>query len=135
MPAQKPFALDTNILVRYIVQDDKRQSPKATSIVENLTAKAPAFISCIVLCEVNWVLKTAYKFSKADCGEVLNRIMSVAVFDIENLEACLVALQRFRSGQADFSDYLIRQIAKEKGYDTLLTFDKKALKSTGFVSP
>ncbi|MCF6221731.1 MAG: type II toxin-antitoxin system VapC family toxin [Robiginitomaculum sp.] len=135
MPAPKSFSLDTNILVRYIIQDDKLQSTKAASIIENLKPEAPAFISCIVLCEINWVLKTAYKFSKADCAEALNRIMSVAVFDIENLEACLAALQRFRAGQADFSDYLIRQIAKGKGYDTVLTFDKKALKSSGFASP
>ena len=135
MPALKSFALDTNILVRYIAQDDEHQSPKATLFVENLTAEAPAFISCIVLCEINWVLKTTYKYSKSDCAEALNRIISVAVFDIENLEICLAALQQFRAGQADFSDYLIRQIAKGKGYDAVLTFDKKALKSSGFVSP
>ena len=135
MPLVKSFALDTNILVRYIVQDDKRQSAKATTFIEALTPDTPAFISCIVLCEINWVLKTAYKFSKPDCAEALNRIMSVAVFDIENLEACLAALQRFRAGQADFSDYLIGQIAKKKGYGTVLTFDKKALKSPSFTSP
>ncbi|MCF6275063.1 MAG: type II toxin-antitoxin system VapC family toxin [Robiginitomaculum sp.] len=135
MPAPKSFALDTNILVRYIVQDDKRQNAKAASVIESLMSEAPAFISCIVLCEINWVLKTAYKYSKSDCAEALNRIISVAVFDIENLEACSVALQQFRAGQADFSDYLIRQIAKKKGYGTVLTFDKKALKSDGFTSP
>lgn len=135
MPILKSFALDTNILVRYIAQDDEHQSAKATALIENLTPVAPAFISCIVLCEIVWVLKTAYGFSKQDCAETLNRILSIGVFDIEHLEACLIALHHYRAGQADFSDYLIAQIAKQTGYGTVLTFDKKALNNKGFASP
>ena len=128
-------ALDTNVLVRYIVQDEKIQARKASKAIEALTAQNPAFISCIVLCEINWVLKTAYKISKTNCIEALNNIISVAVFDIENLEACLAALKQYEAGRADFSDYLIQNIAKQKGYDTVLTFDKKALKHPNFKSP
>jgi len=129
------IALDTNVLVRYIMQDDKLQAKKATLAIETLTSDAPAFISCIVLCEINWVLKTAYKIPKPDCIDVLERILSVAVFDIENLSACLTALQLYEAGQADFSDYLIQKIAREHGYISVLTFDKKALKNPGFTSP
>ena len=129
------LALDTNVLVRYLVQDDKTQARKATKVIEALTTDSPAFISCIVLCEINWVLKTAYKISKPECVEALNNIISVAVFDVENLEACMMALKQYGIGAADFSDYLIQNIAAQAGYDTVLTFDKKALKSPNFKTP
>ncbi len=129
------IALDTNVLVRYIVQDDKAQAKKATRAIEGLTADAPAFIPCIVLCELNWVLKSFYKISKQDRLEAMQGVLSVAVFDVERLEACLKALRLYEAGHADFSDYLIQQIARQEGYDTVLSFDKKAQKSSGFQSP
>ncbi len=129
------FALDTNVLVRYIVQDNKPQARKAAKAIEGLSADRPAFISCIVLCEINWVLKTAYKVPKIECAEALSNIISVAVFDIEWQGACLAALKQYKAGKADFSDYLIQKIAKQQGYDTVLTFDKTALKYENFESP
>ncbi len=128
-------ALDTNILVRYIMQDDKTQSKKATQMIEGLTSDSPAFISCIVLCEFNWVLKSFYKIPKTDRLETLQSIVAVSVFDIERLGACMKALKLCEAGQADFSDYIIQQIAAQEGYDTVLTFDKKAQKSAGFKNP
>jgi predicted nucleic-acid-binding protein len=129
------IALDTNVLVRYIVQDDPAQAKKATKIIEDLTVASPAFISCIVLCEINWVLQTAYKIPKKNRFEALQGILSVAVFDVERLGSCLKALKLYEGGSADFSDYLIQQIAGQAGYDTVLSFDKKALKHAGFKSP
>jgi predicted nucleic-acid-binding protein len=126
------FALDTNVLVRYIVQDDKGQAEKATKIIEGLSVDTPAFISCIVLCEINWVLKSAYKTSKQDRLSVLQNLLSVPVFDIECLGSCVRALKSYQEGRADFSDYLIQDIGRAHGYDTLLTFDKNAQKSKGF---
>ncbi|MDH5723723.1 MAG: type II toxin-antitoxin system VapC family toxin [Alphaproteobacteria bacterium] len=128
------FALDTNILVRYIVQDDKAQARKAAKIIEGLSADNPAFISCIVLCEINWVLKSAYKTVKQERLEVLQNLLSIPVFDIEQLESCMRALKCYQSGKADFSDYLIQDIGRAHGYDMVLTFDKNAQKSQGFKS-
>ena len=129
------IALDTNVLVRYIVQDDKAQTKKAAQAIEGLTVDMPAFISCIVLCELNWVLASFYKISKTDRIEALQGVLSVAVFDIERAEVCLKALKLYEAGAADFSDYVIQQVAAQEGYDTVLSFDKKALKSSGFKSP
>ena len=126
------FGLDTNVLVRYIVQDDKTQAGKATKIIEGLSADSPAFISCIVLCEINWVLKSAYKISKQERLGVLQNLLSVPVFDIEQLDSCVRALKCYQDGKADFSDYLIQDISRVHGYGTLLTFDKNAQKSKGF---
>lgn len=129
------IALDTNVLVRYIVQDNIAQAQKATKAIEALTPDMPAFISCIVLCEINWVLKSVYKISKKDRLKALQNILTVAVFDIERLESCLKALKLYETGPTDFSDYLIQQIAWMEGYETVLTFDKKAQKSSGFKNP
>lgn len=129
------LALDTNVLVRYVVQDDKAQANLATKAVESLTPDAPAFIPCIVLCEFNWVLQSAYGISKKDRIAALQKILSVAVFSIEQLDACLQAVRLYETGPADFSDYLIRQISKKEGCEVVLTFDKNALKSESFKSP
>lgn len=128
------FALDTNVLIRYIIQDDPKQAQKASELIEQLTAEKQGFISCLVLCELNWVLKISYKISKNDRIVILQKILSVPVFDIEQLDCCLKALRRYEKGQADFSDYLIQQIAEQQGYKTLLTFDQKASREIGFQS-
>lgn len=129
------FALDTNVLLRYIMQDDKEQAKKASKVIEALTPDLPAFVSCIVLCELNWVLKSFYKMPKADRVMALQNILSVSVFDVEKLLECLRALKSYEDGKADFSDYLIQQSALQKGYATVLTFDKDAQKTDGFKSP
>jgi predicted nucleic-acid-binding protein len=129
------IALDTSVLVRYIVQDDKEQAHKASALIERLSSDHQAFISCIVLCEVNWVLKSAYKIPKQECVAVLRRILSVSAFDIERLACCMKALRRYEKEHADFSDYLIYEIAKDEGYDSVITFDRTAQNSDGFAQP
>lgn len=129
------YALDTNVLARYIVQDDKAQAQKAAKVIEALQPDAPAFISCIVLCELNWVLQSGYKVSKEERISALQGILTASVFVIERLEVCLKSLRLYEAGQGDYSDYLIQQIAKQEGYGTVLTFDKNAQKSDGFQNP
>jgi len=125
------YAIDTNILVRYLVQDDASQAQKANTLIEGLTSDNPAFISLIVLCELNWVLKIAYKVSKKNCIAAIRTILSIAVFEIEQHECCTRALHSYEVGKADFSDYLIIQIAKTKGCHALMTLDRK-IKDSGF---
>jgi predicted nucleic-acid-binding protein len=125
-------ALDTNVLVRYLVQDDEEQASKASAVIEALTPDNPAFIACIVLCEIHWVLKGAYKVRKEESVSILKRILSVAAFDIEHLAACLSAVRRYEQGKADFSDYVIQEIAARKGYSVTVTFDQRAAQEDGF---
>jgi predicted nucleic-acid-binding protein len=83
---------------------------------------------------LNWVLKTAYKISKSERVATLQKILSIPVFEIEQLDCCLKALRSYEKGPADFSDYLIQQIGERHGYRILLTFDQKASRETGFQS-
>lgn len=129
------IGLDTNVLVRYIIQDDTKQAAKATALVEGLTSEEPGFISCIVLCELNWVLKSAYQVEKAQSISVIKKILSAAVFEIENLDCCMKALRAYEAGRADFSDYIIRELAIKAGCSAVVTFDNVALVSEGFESP
>ncbi len=131
------FALDSNVLVRYLTQDINapEQVKKANHSIDRLTPDDPAFISCVVLCEVLWVLKTAYKSSKEWRVGALKKIISTAEFNIERLECCAKALKHYERGKADFSDYLIREIARHEGYDVVLTFDTEALQNEGFQQP
>ncbi|MCF6286968.1 MAG: type II toxin-antitoxin system VapC family toxin [Candidatus Hydrogenedentes bacterium] len=119
-------------MVRYIVQDDRAQAAKANRAIALLTPEEPGFISAIVLCELNWVLKSAYEIAKADCVTTLERITAVSVFEIEHIDPCRRALRAYKEGTADFSDYLIREIALASGCTGVLTFDKNALKADGF---
>jgi predicted nucleic-acid-binding protein len=127
------IALDTNVLVRYLVQDDPDQSFRASQLLENLSESNRAFVSCVVLCETFWVLKTSYQLPKETLVNVLNRLFHVPVLDIEHLGSCLLALQAYTTGRADFSDYLIKSIAAHYGYPRVFTFDKTASQSEGFV--
>jgi predicted nucleic-acid-binding protein len=66
------IALDTNVLVRYLVQDDPDQSFRASQLLENLSESNRAFVSCVVLCETFWVLKTSYHRPKETLVNVLD---------------------------------------------------------------
>ena len=90
------FALDTNVLVRYLVQDDKHQTQKVTACIEALTPNRPAFVSTVVLCELCWVLKSAYGASRLDRATAIEAVLEVPVFQFEDFELCHNAVQSFR---------------------------------------
>jgi predicted nucleic-acid-binding protein len=121
------IGLDTNILIRYITQDDKLQSKKASTFIEeNCTEDNPGYINQIVLCEINWVLKHAYRYEKELIISVLDRLLQTRELIVENSENARSALGFYKTGKADFSDYLIATLNHESGCADTATFDKKA---------
>ena len=128
------IALDTNILLRYFVQDDPAQAKTATRIIERLTPANPAFLSLIVICELIWALRTVYKIPRETRATILGNLFATEDFEIENFNAAYKAPQHYTEGKADFSDYLIREIARQAGCDRVVTFDKIALKEDGFAA-
>jgi predicted nucleic-acid-binding protein len=129
------IALDTNVLARYIAQDDPVQSRKAGHVIEELTAENRAFIPMVVLCELVWVLRATYKTSRIKCAAVLGYLLTASVFEVECRERCRRFLRSYAEGNADFCDHLIRETAMAAGCSAVLTFDKAALKSPGFEEP
>jgi len=120
------IGIDTNVLVRYIVQDDERQAAIATKAVEACSVETPGWISAIVLCETVWVLSRAYGYEKETIQAVLQRIFLASELVVEQQEQGWSALRSFASGHADFSDYLIVHMNQASGCEYTITFDRKA---------
>ena len=125
------IGIDTNVLVRYLVQDDPRQSRLATAVIEKrLTPDNKGLVASIVLCEVVWVLKRAYRQPKDKLLSVVRMILETDVFEVENRECAWRAYYDYDEGVADFSDYYLAEINKSKGALKTVSFDDRALKCT-----
>jgi predicted nucleic-acid-binding protein len=119
--------LDTNVIVRYIMQDDPVQVAQAVAVIEDrLTRDNPGFIGLIVLVETIWVLKTVYHIPKPGLLTVIDSLLTTRQLLIEQSELVFRALKTYRAGNGDFSDSLIAAIATAQGCNETLTFDRKA---------
>ncbi len=124
--------LDTNVLVRYLVQDDLEQWRLADDYIKQTKIEnETCFINNIVLCELVWVLKTSYKLSRDEIIDILETILRTDAFDFEDREAAKKSVQQMKLGKADFSDYLINQINQQAGCAETVTFDAKLQKLAG----
>jgi predicted nucleic-acid-binding protein len=126
-------AVDTNVLVRYLVQDDPVQGRKATAFIESaVKAGESVFIGHIVLCEMVWVLDSAYDFARPDLVDCLDKILQTAGFNFENKDLVRTALEEFRDTRADFSDCLIGKVHQHFGCTTTVSFDTALRKLSAF---
>jgi predicted nucleic-acid-binding protein len=127
------IGLDTNILVRYLAEDDPVQSPKAREIIERrLTEADPGFISVVTIAETAWVLDRAYGFSDHEIASAIERILQTDVFLVENEQEVFAAMIALRDGSGSFADALIAALGTKAGCACTLTFDRKALRLPGF---
>ena len=122
------IGIDTNVLVRYLVQDDPEQSAQSTLLIEQeCTLSSPGYLSNIVLCELVWVLTGAYKYDKNLVIEVMEQILVTTELLVENENVVRKAINDYKIGSADFSDYLIVNNNQQSGCSKTYTFDKKLL--------
>lgn len=128
------IGLDTNVLVRYVMQDDPRQSPRATRLIEALTPDEPGFVPVVALVELVWVLSGSYALSRAQIATVLDTLLRSKELVVDRAEVVTQALHRFTGTGADFSDALIERIAAAAGCSTTVTFDAGALKSAAMTA-
>ena len=125
--------LDTNVIVRYIMQDDPKQAAKATEIVEALTAEDPGFVPVVVLIELVWVLSSCFGLVRSEIAEALDGLLRTKEIAVEGAEVAWRALRMFRDGSADFADCLIERSASAAGCSQTMTFDKAAAKHCGMT--
>jgi len=119
------IGLDTNILVRYLVQDDPAQARHATKVIMGTAAKGERlFLSAIVLCELVWVLESAYDCPREDVEETLEKILLTGQFEIEDRDVAWLALADYRAGRGDFADAMIGRRNLASGCESTLTFDR-----------
>ena len=121
------IGIDTNVLVRYIAQDDATQSALATQLLENDCSPAmPAFVGLVVLVELVWVSQTCYGASRKDVAGIVRQVLRTRQLVVQEAETAWKALRLFESSNADFADCLIAQIASAAGCSVVMTFDKAA---------
>ena len=130
------IGLDTNVIVRHLVEDDEAQTRRATRLIEAAIARDEGlFISDIVMCETVWVLSSAYRFSRSEIADALATLLRARSVVFTSTDHLARSLEAFRNGKGDFADYLIRELAQAAGTDTVATFDRSLLKEPGFSKP
>ena len=127
------IGLDTNVLVRYIMQDDAKQAAKATTLIESLSAAAPGFVTLVSIVELVWVLSSCYDLTRAQVAQALEVILRSKQLIVDRAEHVVRALRAFSAGNADFADCLIERMAASAGCAQTMTFDSAAAKTAGMT--
>jgi predicted nucleic-acid-binding protein len=126
--------LDTNVLVRYLTDDDAKQTALAEILLEQASESGqPLFIPVLVLCELAWVLARSYGQAKAEIIRFVEHILEAEQFRIEGDLIVRRSLDAFRGGKADFADYLIGEICRKAGCEDCVTFDRALKSAAGFT--
>lgn len=129
------IGLDTNVLVRYVTQDDPAQARiVARTLDTRITAEHPGFISIATAIELVWVLQANYGASRADISMTMDEFLSDARFIVQHESALWRALDEYGlNASSDFADALIAALGQERGCTSTLTFDKKAARIPGMA--
>ena len=129
------IGLDTNVLVRYIMQDDPQQSPKANQLIESLDGDNTGYITIVTIVELYWVLTSAYKLTRQQAGQAIEAILCTKYFLVERADQVMRALRVFGNGngKADFPDCLIERSASSAGCKRTMTFDVGAARHAGMI--
>jgi len=124
--------LDTNVLVRYLTQDDSMQSPKVRQLIEyRLTEHDPGFISVVAMAETVWVLESSYGFDDQEIAAAIERLLQADVLVLENEREVFTAMIALKEGHGSFADALIGALNTKAGCSHTFTFDRKALRLPG----
>ena len=127
------IALDTNVLLRYIVRDDTRQAAAATKLIESsCRPESPGVIALVVMCEMVWVLESGYRYRRDQVAGILRKVLGSQDLRVERSDLAWQALNRYEAGPADFADYVIGLCGKEEKAEATWTFDRRTAESTLF---
>lgn len=129
------IGLDTNVLVRYLAQDDAEQSARATALIEQrLTVEDPGYISVVAMVEMVWVLDRAYRMGGTEIAAVVERLLQADTLVVESAQEMFLAMLTLRDGRGGFADALIALLGTSTGCLLTVTFDRKALRIPGFAA-
>jgi predicted nucleic-acid-binding protein len=128
--------LDTNLLVRYLTQDDPVQSGIASRLFEEAEAQGEHFhLNVVVLCELAWTLRgNRYRFGRVEIAVALDKLLTTPLFDVDRRDQVLAAIADYRTGRADFADYLIGHLNHAVGCADTVTLDSKLADSDAFTT-
>lgn len=120
------IALDTNVILRFLVQDDPDQAELARALFGTLTADDPGFICREVMVELIWVLERAHRFTRAEVATAIEAVLSAIELEVEAADDVGLALFRYREAGFGFADLMIEAASRRAGARELVTFDRKA---------
>lgn len=127
------IGLDTNVLVRLLVLDDRHQTETARRIVaEHCSAKEPGFVNLIVLRECVWVLKSTYVYTSREIARAIEVLLQASHITVEAADLVRSGLRAHASRLGDFTDVLLAEVNGSRGCEWTATFDKRAGKIPGF---
>ncbi len=130
------IALDSNVLLRFLIEDDADQTARAAVLIrKTLAGNETIYVSDIVLCEIVWVLKRLYRKSKLEIIKIIRIVLLAEGLVFNSTEAIWSALDAYEQGRGDFADYIIREQARDAGCEVVATFDKVLVKEEGFIEP
>jgi predicted nucleic-acid-binding protein len=127
------IGLDTNVLVRYIMQDDPKQSPKATKLVESLNAETRGFVPLVSTVELAWVLGFSYGLKREQVAQAVDLLLRTKEIVVDRADVVAQALRVYKAGSADLADCLIERTAASAGCERTMTFDIGAAKAAGMT--
>jgi predicted nucleic-acid-binding protein len=127
------IGLDTNVIVRYLAQDDVRQAAVATRFIEgSLSAEERGFISIVTLAEVVWVMASNYRATRGAIADIAEGLLTAPQLMLEKTDVIWRALRIYRDSKADFSDAIIGELGRDAGCAKTVTFDRNAVRHPGF---
>jgi predicted nucleic-acid-binding protein len=127
------IGLDTNVLVRFLVKDDPRQAAKATAYIHEACSRDESlWLNHIVLCELVWVLESAYDHPKTAILDVMEKLLLTKQFQVERKDDVWAAIEQYRNGAGDFADHLLGRRNRSSGCEHTVTFDQSLKGSSLF---
>jgi predicted nucleic-acid-binding protein len=128
------IGIDTNVLVRYILDDDPVWSAPAQRFIDDdCTIDSPGLVNLVVLVELVWVLNQTPGWGKDAICTVISELLLADNIVLENPVLVAQALDSLKKGGADFADFVIAAINQSAGAALTVTIDKDAAKQPGFV--
>lgn len=127
------IALDTNVLVRLVLQDDEKQARTAERLVVRARREqVPLYVADVVLCELVWVLTRRAGLARAVIADALDRLIRTELITFSDSGVVERAARAYRAGKGDFADYLIREASLLAGAADVATFDRALKGDAGF---
>jgi len=125
------IGIDTNVLVRYFIEDDPAQSRLTDSLFNSLSGADPGWVSQATILEFAWIMKSVRRLDRKTIATMMGKLTMLDSIVIERADIVDKALQRFHHGKAEFADCLIAASGRAAGCSKTVTFDKIAARDAG----
>ena len=126
MESSKKAVIDTNLLVRYLINDDQKKAEAVDNLLDRAAkGEVRIIVPSVVIAELVWVLESFYQLKADAILELVEAIINTSGLDVTDKSTIIPALRLYKSKSIDFIDAWIIEFAKERGVKTIYTFDKR----------